>query len=71
MSTGCASSELADIRCSFCLDLAYLYSRLVRVYSQDHDESCTGHPLVDRIQESHVSGREVENEKTIREFMSM
>ncbi|KAJ9102098.1 hypothetical protein QFC20_005107 [Naganishia adeliensis] len=38
---------------------------------QNHDESCTGHPLVDRIQESHVSGREVENEKTIREFMSM
>jgi hypothetical protein len=64
---------------SFCLDLAYLYSRLVRVYSQNHDESCIGHPLVDRMTASDVlapsapsiSMREVENEKTIREFMSM
>lgn len=64
---------------SFCLDLAYLYSRLVRVYSQNHDDSCIGHPLVHRIADSdvpassatNISPKEVENEVTIREFMSM
>jgi hypothetical protein len=66
----------ADGPRSFCLDLAYLYSRLVRVYSQNHDESCTGHPLVDRMTDDGqlarpASSREIENEKAIREFMSM
>ncbi|GHJ83768.1 hypothetical protein NliqN6_0170 [Naganishia liquefaciens] len=74
-----ARTELRVGLSDFCLDLAYLYSRLVRVYSQNHDESCIGHPLVDRMTASDVlapsapsiSMREVENEKTIREFMSM
>lgn len=58
---------------SFCLDLAYLYSRLVRVYSQNHDQACTGHPLVDQITDGdeQASIKELENDKSIRQFMSM
>lgn len=31
---------------SFCLDLAYLYSKLVQVHSKSHSNSCYEHPLL-------------------------
>ncbi|KAJ9103734.1 hypothetical protein QFC21_002194 [Naganishia friedmannii] len=40
---------------------------------QNHDEACTGHPLVDRISsgDEEASKREMENDTTIRQFLSM
>ncbi|KAJ9091755.1 hypothetical protein QFC19_008965 [Naganishia cerealis] len=74
-----ARKELRIGLSDFCLDLAYLYSRLVRVYSQSHDEACTWHPLVDQIHDSDdqvdsltlMSKKELENDMAIRQFMSM